>query len=148
MDKKIFSKKINRIPINDGFFTMPLDPLDQVRLRGSHCRVCDEVFLGRRLSCENCGSEDLDEKVLSKRGKLYTYTIIEHRPAGDYKGPDPFIPFGLGLVELLEGFRIVAPLTENDPMQLKIGMELELVIDKLFDDEEGNEVIAFKFRPL
>jgi uncharacterized OB-fold protein len=31
---------------------------------------------------------------------------------------------------------------------LKIGMEVEMVVDKLFEDEQGNEVMGWKFRPL
>ncbi|MBI2832271.1 MAG: OB-fold domain-containing protein [Chloroflexi bacterium] len=135
-----------QVPIKEGFFTMPLSPLENVRLNGSKCRKCGEVFLGKAIGCENCGSADMEELPLSKRGKLYTYTVIEHRPPGDYKGPDPFVPFGEGFVELPEGLRIVAPLTESK--NLKIGMDLELVVHKLFEDANGNEVIAYKFKPV
>ena len=31
---------------------------------------------------------------------------------------------------------------------LHIGMEVELVIDKIREDEQGNEVIGYKFRPV
>lgn len=134
-----------QVPIKEGFFTTPLSPMEQVRLKGSRCRKCGEVFLGKALGCENCGSEDTEELALSKKGTLYTYTIIGHRPPGDYKGPDPFVPFGQGLIELPEGLRILAPLAESK--NLKIGMEMELVVHKLFEDAEGNEVIAFKFKP-
>jgi uncharacterized OB-fold protein len=30
---------------------------------------------------------------------------------------------------------------------IKIGMGMELVIEKLFEDEEGREVMTWKFRP-
>jgi len=138
-----------RIPIDETLLTAPLDPVEQVRLRGTKCRSCGEVFFGKRVGCENCGSEDMEETVLSNRGKLYTYTIIVHLPPGDYKGPrDPFIPFGEGLVELTDGCRIVAPLTVNKDEDIKIGMDLELVVDKLCQDADGNEVMAFKFKPV
>ena len=144
--KNATGKSPSRIPINEELIIGPLFPAEQARLRGSKCRSCGEAFLGKRLSCENCGSEDMEEMPLSRRGKLYTYTVIANRPAGDYKGPDPFVPFGIGLVELPEGCRIVAPLTINE--NIEIGMELELVIDKLYDDADGNEVMAFKFKPV
>ena len=138
-----------RIAIDETLLTTPLDPVEQVRLRGTKCRSCGEVFFGKRSGCENCGSEDMEETVLSNRGKLYTYTTIEHLPPGDYKGPrDPFIPFVEGLVELPEGCRIVAPLTVSRNEDVKIGMDLELVIDKLYEDADGNEVMAFKFKPV
>jgi hypothetical protein len=31
---------------------------------------------------------------------------------------------------------------------LSIGKEVELVIEKLHEDEEGNDVLTFKFRPI
>lgn len=138
---------LKRIPVKEDLFTMPLSLLEQVRLKGSKCRVCREVFLGRRLTCENCASSELEEIALSKRGKLWSYTVIRARPPGVYKGPEPFIPFALGLVELSEGLRIISPLTDCDVENLKIGMELELVVDKLYEDENSKEVIAFKFKP-
>ncbi len=142
-------KKPGRVPINEELMTTPSDRLDQVRLKGTGCKNCGEVFFGKSLTCENCCSEDVEEIVLSNRGELYTYTIIEHVPPGDYKGPkDPFIPFGLGLVELPEGCRILAPLTVNKNEDIKIGMGLELVVHKLYEDEDGNEVMAFKFNPV
>ena len=57
------------------------------------------------------------------------------------------VPYGVGLVDFPEGARIVAHLAEHDPEKLKVGMDMIMVIDKLFDDEEGNEVIGFKFKP-
>ena len=41
-----------------------------------------------------------------------------------------------------------AHLTESDPDKLKVGMDMMLIIDKMFEDEEGNEIIGFKFKPL
>jgi hypothetical protein len=35
-----------------------------------------------------------------------------------------------------------------DEKSLKIGMEMELIIDKLYEDEEGNEVLCWKFKPV
>jgi hypothetical protein len=85
--------------------------------------------------------------ALSKKGKLWTYTVIRHKPPGDYKGPAPFVPFGLGLVELPEGIRVLSPI-QADPEKIKVGMELELEVHPLYTDEDKNEVMAFRFRPV
>ena len=136
-----------RVPVREGLFTTLLSPLEQVRLVGSKCHNCGEVSLGTVSSCPNCASEDLELIPLSQRGTLWTYTVIRHRPPGDYKGPDPFVPFGEGLIELLEGIQVISPI-DGDVDKLKIDMELELVVYKLGENEEGNDVIAFKFRPV
>lgn len=137
-----------RIPIKDGFFTGPLSRPDHVRLAGKKCRSCGEVFLGERPACENCQSDDLGDVTLSKQGKLWSFTVIRHRPPAPYVGPDPFVPFGVGWVELPEGVRVLAALTDCDIENLKVGMDLELVIEKLYDDEQGNEVMTYRFRPV
>lgn len=135
------------VGVREGFFTQPLWPLEQVRLRGCRCCSCEEVFLGSRPACENCQSEELEDLVLSNRGKLYSYTVIRHRPPGEYKGPEPFVPFAIGLVELPEGVRILSPLTGCELEALQIDMDLELVVEKHYQDEDGNDVITYRFRP-
>jgi uncharacterized OB-fold protein len=137
-----------RVGVRDGIFTTPLYPSEQVRLNGSKCRVCGEVFLGKHLSCGNCANENMEEIALSDKGKLYTYTVIRNRPPGDYKGPDPFVPFGEGLIALPEGIRILSPLTGCDINKLKIGTEWKLIVDVLYVDADGNEVMTFKFKPV
>jgi len=139
---------VAKIPIKDDLFAEPLEPVDRVRLAGSRCRDCEEVFLGRPGGCESCGSLNLEPVALSDEGVLYTYTVLHAPLRGDYKGPrDPFQPLGIGLVELPEGCRIMAPLTVNDPQQLKIDMPMRLIVDTLYTDKDGNEVLAFKFGP-
>jgi len=139
--------KPKRIGIRNDIFTSPLYPSDQIRLRGSRCKKCGEYFLGELRSCRNCAGNNMEEVVYSNAGKLWSYTVIRSRPPGDYKGPDPFIPFGEGLIELPEGMRILTPLTDCDVDRLKIGTTWKLVVDVLYVDEEGNEVMAFKFKP-
>lgn len=137
-----------KIPIKEELFTKPLEPVDKVRLAGSICRDCSEAFLGKLVGCENCGSRNLEPIALSNEGILYTYTVLHAPLRGAYKGPrDPFVPLGMGLVELPEGCRILTPLTVNDHESLKVGMPMRLIVDTLYIDEEGNEVLSFKFGP-
>lgn len=134
------------VPVREDLFTLPLQPLTQVRLAGTRCKTCGEVSLGKVSCCPNCIGQELEDKALSKQGKVWTYTVIRHRPPGEYKGPDPFVPFGLGLVELPEGIRVLSPL-DCDIDSIEIGMPVELDVFKLYADEKGNDVIAFRFRP-
>jgi hypothetical protein len=135
------------IPIKEDFFTRPLAPLDQVRLQGSECSACGEVFFGRPTVCQNCTSEVVSPRALSPFGKLWTYTTISYRPPGDYKGPDnPFKPFAVGLVELPEGVRILSLLDVPDFGDLAIGMDVALVVEPLYTDKEGCVVLAYKFK--
>jgi uncharacterized OB-fold protein len=144
---QLSSNEKKQIPIKDDLFTTSLSLGEQVRLMGSKCKDCGEISLGKRQACSNCGGSNMEEAPLSRKGKLWTYTVIRHRPPGDYKGPDPFIPFGLGLVELPEGIRVMSPI-QCDLERMKVGMELEMEVFPLYTDENQNEVMAFRFRPV
>jgi uncharacterized OB-fold protein len=74
----------------------------------------------------------MERLVLSRKGRLYSFTIQRHQPPPPYRGPDPFIPYGVGEVELPEGVIIISVLTENDPEAFKIGVEMGLVIERFF----------------
>jgi uncharacterized OB-fold protein len=144
---QLSSNEKRQIPVKEGLFTTPLSPVERVRLMGSRCQDCSEISLGKRQTCSNCGGGNLTEIPLSRKGKLWTYTVIRHKPPGDYKGPDPFVPFGLGLVEIPEGIRVLSPI-QCDLERIKVGMELEMEVFPLYTDENQNEVMAFRFRPV
>ena len=135
------------VGVKEDFFSKPLFPLENVSLMGTRCRDCGEVLLGEAIACQLCQSQNVESISLSRTGKLYSYTINWNRPPGDYKGPEPFQPFAVGLVELPEGIRIVSVLTDCDFDKLKVGMNLELSVEELYKDEEGNTVVTYKFRP-
>ena len=103
-------------------------------------------MFGSHNSCPNCAGESVEQLPLSKSGKVWSYTIIRHQPPGQYRGPtNPFVPFAEGLVELPEGIRIVSPLDCNIE-KVHIGMEVELVVYELYKNEQGQSVLAFKFK--
>jgi uncharacterized OB-fold protein len=57
------------------------------------------------------------------------------------------VPFGFGVVELPEGVRVLARLTESDPSQLEAGQPMGLVVVPLHIDDEGRSVTTFAFAP-
>ena len=134
------------LPVGEGLLTSPLDPIEEVRLQGSKCGTCGEVLFGHYVTCAHCASSDVKDIPLSKKGTLWTYTIIYHQPPGQYRGAtNPFVPFVEGLVELPDGVRVVS-FVDIPLDQVKIGMELELVIYELYKNNEGQPVIAYKFK--
>jgi uncharacterized protein len=134
-----------RVAIREDLLTQPLSDLRRISLVGSTCSKCGETFLGRALACANCGTAEPEPRALSKRGVLWTYTVVRHRPPGDYKGPEPFMPFGLGLVEMPEGLRVLAPVV-CDLSQLSIGMPLEFHAF-VRPGSHAPEVVSFEFVP-
>ena len=91
----------------------------------------------------------MEEVLLSRKGKLYTYTINYNQPPPPYVAPDPFVPYAVAVVELeKERMKIQGQIVSGyDFDELKIGMEMKLVLGSLYVDSEGREVIVWKFRP-
>jgi len=131
-----------RVPIREGLFTLPSGN-EPPHLIGSRCRQCGKSFFPSKVQCPKCSGKELEEIALSSRGKLYTYTVIHQAPPG-YPGKVPYV---VGKVQLPEGERILAPIVQAEPSQLRVGMEMELVIGKAFDDPERGEVLTYQFRP-
>ncbi len=134
-------------PIAEGLFTWPAE---QPQLIASRCLDCGEVTFPRQSSCPACTADATEEILLSRRGKLWTWTVQRFPPpAPPFVGDrESFVPFGVGYVELPEGIRVEGRLTENDPGALEIGMDMELVIEKFAEDEEGHELMTFAFQPV
>ena len=135
--------KAKRVPILEGLLSGALSNLADVRLAGCRCPSCGETALGTKTICPNCGRGGVETIALGTQGVLWSYTVVRHRPPGNYKGPDPFQPFGMGLVELPEGLRVLSPI-RCDIDRLKIGLALRFA-PYVRRDDDGREVVAFAF---
>lgn len=140
------SNQEHRIPIAPGLFTWPSP---EPHLIGSRCRRCGEVKFPAQSSCANCCGEEVEEILLARRGKLWSWTVQAFPPKSPpYVGPDPFKAFGVGYVELLGQVCVESRLSTADPERLRIGMEMELAIEPMRIDTHGNEVVCYCFRPV
>lgn len=134
-----------KIPFMKDIFIMPASPKDRPALLGTKCMSCGDVFFPKRGSCPNCGTPDhIKEVRLSSRGILDSFTVT--RPPGEEGG----LSRASGYVLLPEGVRVSSVLTGwgDKEENLKAGMRMELVLEKVGEDEEGNELIGYKFSPL
>ena len=61
---------------------------------------------------------------------------------------ETFKPYGVGIVQLGDDVRVEGRLTVADPAELRIGMDLELVIVPFRTDDDGTEVMTYAFRPI
>jgi scaffold protein (connect acetoacetyl-CoA thiolase and HMG-CoA synthase) len=132
-----------RIPIANGFFSMPDSP-GGPRLLANKCPKCREIYFPKEKVCLRCGNHELEDVPLSKEGKLHSFTVIRQQPP-IYKGP---VPYAIGIIEFPENVRTTCLISECNFSILKIGMSMELVVERLHDDEQGNEVVCHKFKPI
>ena len=134
-----------RVPIEEGYFTVPDDLAAAPRLLGSRCGACGEQFFPRRLVCARCLAEGCDDVELGPRGRLWTWTYV-HVPL--FAKKDARVEaYGVGQVDLPEGPRVQSILVGGSD-DFAIGMEMELDLESLHTDDDGREVVIFRFRPV
>lgn len=128
-----------RLMVREGLFTDE----DPPALLGSRCGACGSVHFPRADACTYCSTEDPEPVELSRRGTLWAWTAVTAPPPG-YRGE---VAFGIGVVELPEGVRVITRLTVADPAALASGQAMELRIVPLHRDEDGNDVVSYAFAP-
>jgi uncharacterized OB-fold protein len=118
---------------------------EKPHLVGKKCTACGAVYFGNRVACAKCTTPaSFAEVPLSDHGNLWVYSIVHQSFPGV---PTPYVT---AIVDLPEGVSVRCTLVdvEPDPSKLSFGMPLEMVTKKVREDKEGNDVIAFFFRPV
>jgi len=118
------------------------DSSPRLRLLGGRCRVCGHTFFPRGPVCPYSGDEEVDEIVLPPTGTLWGWTAVTAAPPG-YSGP---IPYGMGVVELDDGLRVVGRLTVSDPAALRFGQPMTTVATVIPTD--GDPLTMWAFEPV
>ena len=134
-----------QVPIEEGLFYQPASKKEKPYLIGSKCSLCGNVTFPKKPVCPRCAKKDTMTVVhLSGRGKLDTFSIVNAALPG-FKAPSI-----QAYVQLEEGPRIWSLITGVEPNEkaLKIGMDVELIVEKIKEDAQGNEVISYQFRPV
>jgi uncharacterized OB-fold protein len=134
-----------RRSLREGLLWGDLEDMERTTLCGTLCRSCGETTLCANTICPACGGDEVEHKPLSREGVLWTYTMVRHRPPGNYQMPEPFKPFAMGLVDLPDGLKVLSRV-EVEQDDIRIGMPLKFHPFVLRRDEAGAEVVAFDFQ--
>jgi uncharacterized protein len=129
------------VPVTTGLFELAADGRGQ--LLGGHCGACARMHFPATANCPYCSADTCEARPLSPYGTLCLFTTVVNRPPG-YAGD---VPFGFGVVELPEGLRVIARLTETDPGRLAFGMRVRLAFVPLHVDGDGRQVMTYAFAP-
>jgi len=142
--------KRKQVAAIEGLFTWPSkDP----RLIASSCKKCHSVSFPSSKYCNNpnCNDGVVGEIELSRTGKLYSYTIQAYAPPPPYVKTEPFKPFAIGLVELPEKIRVVGMMTGCDVKDVKVGMDVEMIVEKIYETDVNGEIcemMTWKWKPI
>lgn len=113
--------------------------LKEGRLLLQHCLHCGHVQVYQQGVCRQCGSERLEHRAASGRGRVHSFSVV-HRAPGPAFRPDT--PYAVLLVELEEGPRMISSLVEGDAAAVDFDMAVELTCEQVSD-----EVTLPRFRP-
>lgn len=116
-------------------------------LLGSTCPHCRATTFPQQSGCPRCTRREMQPVELPRVGVLWSFTVQAFRPKTPYDGPDEFVPYGVGYVDLDGRVLVESRLTENDPARLRIGQPVELVLEPYRQDEDGTDVLTFAFAP-
>jgi uncharacterized OB-fold protein len=126
-----------KVPLREKLFTERIDG----SLICYKCKSCNHMLPPLTVTCQYCFSNDLEQVSLGKRGKLFAFTT-NHMNSAHFEAP-----FYTGYIEFPEGFKVFSVLEKVEEKPFKIGMEMEMTVQKLWDKGD-DEVIGYKFRPV
>ena len=137
------------VPALDGWFTLDTQAPNLI---GSQCDSCGTYYFPTQSNfCKNpaCDSESFSEVLLSRKGKVWSYTNSCYKPPEPFISADPFEPYAIAAVELAKEKMIVLGQVVQgvDVSELRSGMEMELVLETLFEDEDSSK-LTWKWKPV
>lgn len=94
-------------------------------------------FWPRTISAKT-GKRNLEWRETSGKGFVYSFTVT-HVPATGFDGKTPYV---VGLIELDEKVRIIANVLNVKPEDVKVGMRVKVMFEKMNDD-----ISYFAFEP-
>jgi uncharacterized OB-fold protein len=140
--------KKKQVPAIEGWFTTGSEP----KLVGTQCSSCKSYFFPKEENyCRNpnCQSTEFSDVELSRVGTIWSYTEHYYKPPAPYIADEPFEPYTIAAVELAEEKLVVLGqmAAGTNPKELKAGMQVELVIERVYDQGDEEHTI-WKWKPL
>ena len=125
---------------------------EKPHLIGTQCKSCSTYYFPKQtLFCKNpaCNGDVFDEVQLSRTGKIWSFTNACYQPPEPYIAADPYVPYAIIAVELeKEKMIVLGQAVEGVHVsQLKAGIDVELVFEKLFEDEQSVKM-TWKWKPV
>lgn len=136
-----------KIPVAGGLFA---ETSAGPRLLGSRCSSCSTPYFPKVSVCRNpdCGAPDIEDAEFGPSGTIWSVARQDYPPPAPVKFDEPYTPFAMGVVDMEDGLRVLGRIAVDDPTEAECGMPVELIIDTLAHDENGNELVSWKFKPV
>jgi uncharacterized OB-fold protein len=96
-------------------------------LRYQVCRECRHAQFYPRALCAGCGGVDLEWRRSQGEGRVYAVTVVERAPSAAFRADVPYV---IVLVDLDEGFRMMANVVGDDRLEAAIGDRVRVVFER------------------
>lgn len=109
---------------------------DPPGLKGIDCGQCHQRSFPARQNCPFCGSDVVEDVVLSPRGTVASWTVVHQAP------PPLVTPYRLVTVDLDDGVRLLG--AAAGAPQIDSAVEVELF--EMRTDHDGDPLWWYRFR--
>ena len=114
-------------------WTQPFwDATARHELVAAQCADCGAFRMPPTPFCPCCQSQRIDWRMLSGRGEVYSYTIVERAILAGMDEHLPYVPAVITL-EGAGGVRLISNVVEVEVAAMRIGMAVQVVWDDVPD---------------
>ena len=103
-----------------------------------HCAGCGRAQFYPRSACASCGGTALEWRRSEGRGTLHAVTVVYRPPSAAFRLD---VPYAVALVDLDEGFRMMANVVGGAPERVAIGDRVAVTF------EQRGEIALPQFQP-
>lgn len=147
--------KENEVLIREGMLKLPSSPEERPFLIGGKCKSCGDVSFPRRHFCPKCSSET-KEFPFGSFAEVFTYTIVYQAGMGI---KTPYIVAMVNFPDINDpGLAVVCRIADCPIEDIKIGMKVELIIDRVRSTfigglaemfgMPGESIVGYCYRPV
>jgi len=131
------------ILLREGLIKFPSTPGEKPHIIARKCKKCSDIAFPGKERCGKCDSTEMEEVLLSNKGKIYSYTIVMQTIPG-YE-----VPNIVAVVKMPEDdtLMIMTQIKDCSIQEVRCGMEVETIIADLFTKTNGQRVVGYAFRP-
>ncbi|MBM4168223.1 MAG: Zn-ribbon domain-containing OB-fold protein [Ignavibacteria bacterium] len=113
------------------------------QLVAARCTSCGTIGFPPRRVCKHCRGRQFEPTKLDSDGKILTFTIIR-------VGADRFskqTPYAVAVIELNDGTRLTAQVTDCELESLEIGQKVRLVFRKIQEDGKAG-ILCYGYKAI
>lgn len=99
------------------------DAAKRGELRVPKCADCGRYHFYPRTLCPHCGSVNLEWRLCSGRGVVYSHTVVHRAPSPAFERDVPYV---VAVIELEEGPHLMSTIVGLPPGEVRIGQRVRV----------------------